>query len=261
MSLIKLFVSLLLVLNFLVVEGQNVKRITDKHIVNQQERMVHKQWDRKKFTPTKGFLGLNYQYWLTWGLHPNYPKLDRRPLSPSGPQTLRMGLVLAMQNSDEAYKRQADTIRNTAISELTHNSGIFSEADLLYVLYYKKEFSELREPESRQLESLPNEIVDYLKQKGVWEWYREERAALIERLEALKSADMERGSRIMGYHRMLMEYRTLNASWEAKKNNAQKFLNISKRLSGIKDAGLSSTSIKSSRTDIQIADDILIKNR
>lgn len=29
--------------------------IRDQSIVNQQERMVFKQWDRKKFTPTSGF--------------------------------------------------------------------------------------------------------------------------------------------------------------------------------------------------------------
>ncbi|MDM1050472.1 hypothetical protein HX018_19725, partial [Sphingobacterium hotanense] len=96
--------------------AQNVKRQTDKHIVHQQERMVHKQWDRKKFTPTSGFLGLNYQYWLTWAWHPNYPKTDRRPLSGTGPQTLRMGMVLAMQQTDEAYKKHTDTIRNVAVT-------------------------------------------------------------------------------------------------------------------------------------------------
>ncbi len=38
--------------------AQNARRLTDQHIVNQQERMVFKQWDKKKFTPTKGFLGI-----------------------------------------------------------------------------------------------------------------------------------------------------------------------------------------------------------
>ena len=40
--------------------------IRDIHIANQQERMVFKQWDKSKFTPSKGFLGLNPLYWLTW---------------------------------------------------------------------------------------------------------------------------------------------------------------------------------------------------
>jgi hypothetical protein len=33
--------------------------VADKSIRYQQERMVFKQWDQNKFTPTSGFLGLN----------------------------------------------------------------------------------------------------------------------------------------------------------------------------------------------------------
>lgn len=35
------------------------KAIEDKAMRYQQERMVYKQWDKKKFEPTSGFLGLN----------------------------------------------------------------------------------------------------------------------------------------------------------------------------------------------------------
>src|SRR5690606_11459700 len=96
--------------------AQTAKYQTDKHIVHQQERMVFKQWDRKKFTPTKGFLGLNYQYWLTWAWHPNYPKTDLRPLSAAGRQTQRLLLVAAMKNSQHASKGRAETVRNTGRS-------------------------------------------------------------------------------------------------------------------------------------------------
>ena len=79
-----------------VITAKAQKQIRDESIVNQQERMVFKQWDRKKFTPTSGFLGLNPYYWLTWGLHPNYPKTDLRPLAPGGVQSLRLASVTGM---------------------------------------------------------------------------------------------------------------------------------------------------------------------
>lgn len=243
------------------VYGQRIKRQTDRHIVNQQERMVHKQWDRKKFTPTSGFLGLNYQYWLTWGLHPNYPKLDRRPLSGSGPQTLRMGLVLAMQQADDSYKKQSDTIRNTAIKELAGYSGIMSEADPLWILYYKNEFNALEQDGSAILEDLSPEVKEYLMNKGVYEWYLNESAELKERLEALKNTDLERGSRIMGYHRLLAEYRALESTWESKKSNALKFLSMSKGLASVKDIDPTTSLPNSGQSDIEIADKILNKNR
>ncbi|TWI15685.1 hypothetical protein [Sphingobacterium siyangense] len=243
------------------VYGQRVKRQTDKHIINQQERMVHKQWDRKKFTPTSGFLGLNYQYWLTWGLHPNYPKLDRRPLSGSGPQTMRMGLVLAMQNTSNSYKKQSDTIRNTALKELARYSGFTSEADPLWILYYKNEFNALEKDGSAILEGLNSEIKAYLVNKGVYEWYLNESAELKERLEALRNTDLERGSRIMGYHRLLAEYRALESAWESKRSNALKFLSISKGLSSVKDTDRVISLPNSGQSDVEIANRILKKNR
>ncbi|WP_230383744.1 zincin-like metallopeptidase domain-containing protein [Pedobacter endophyticus] len=68
---------LILFLCFLAINCIGQKKITDKHITYQQERMVFKQWDAGKFTPKSGFLGLNPEYWITWALHPNYPKTDR----------------------------------------------------------------------------------------------------------------------------------------------------------------------------------------
>lgn len=238
--------------------GQNVKRQTDRHIVNQQERMVHKQWDRKKFTPTSGFLSLNYQYWITWALHPNYPRTDRRPLSGTGPQTLRMGMVLAMQQTDEAYKRHADTIRNVAVTEALNYSGLVTDGDPLWLLYYNREFSQLLEStEAEILHGLPPEVREYLQQKGVYEWYAAERTELKERLEAAKSTILDRGSRILAYHRMLMEHRRLLATWEAKKSYAAKFISLSKSRDRLQDGSADLPDFVNSRSDVQIAEDIL----
>ena len=255
-------IILLLFCTAVSVQAQNVKRQTDKHIVNQQERMVHKQWDRKKFTPTKGFLSLNYQYWITWMLHPNYPKTDRRPLSLTGPQTLRMGMVLAMQQTDDAYKKHADTIRNVALTEVANYSGAVSSADPLWLLYYRREFGELAEDTERDpLAGLPADIGSYLRDRGLLAWYNEERAELKERLQAARTTTLDRGSRMMAYHRLLLEHRKLLSTWEAKKSYAAKFLSLSESRERLRAGSPDLPDFKSSRSDVQIAEDILTKTR
>lgn len=240
--------------------AQNVKRQTDKHIVHQQERMVHKQWDRKKFTPTSGFLGLNYQYYLTWAWHPNYPKRDLRPLSGTGPQTQRMAMVLAMQNTDKAYKLHADTLRNTAITEATNYSGMLTATDPLWILYYRKEFSELLETQGDNLlQGIPAKEQAYLRNRGLLDWYVQERGELKERLESARNTTLDRGSRILAYHRMLDEYRTLRSSWDAKKRNAARFIALQENANAIRDNDRNSIANGDSRTDIQIANDVLRK--
>src|ERR1700755_201197 len=112
------------------------EEIDDKSFRYQEQRMVFQQWDQNKFTPTSGFLGLNPYYWLTWGwFYPNYHKTDLRPLSATGPQTQRLALVAAMNSTDGRYKLQSDTVRNTALSQISSQSGLVSGADPLWFLY------------------------------------------------------------------------------------------------------------------------------
>ncbi len=254
---IKLILYVLVWICFGRLQAQNVKYQTDKHVVNQQERMVFKQWDRKKFTPTRGFLSLNYQYWLTWGLHPNYPKTDLRPLSGSGPQTRRLLLVAAMKNTEEAYKLHADTLRHTATSETANYAGLVSSTDPLWQLYYRQEFRDLLEFEEGSLfEGLESSVRDYLEQGGSADWYRQEAEMLKERLEAARSTNLDRGARIITYHRMLGEYRKLLAIWEAKRQRAKTYLAIKDNMERVREHLASKIDLPA-RSDIQIADDIL----
>lgn len=240
--------------------SQKIKRQTDKHIVHQQERMVHKSWNRKNFTPTKGFLGLNYQYWLTWAWHPNYPKTDRRPLSANGPQTLRMGMVLAMQNTEAAYKLQSDTIRETAVSEAAAQSGLLSSADPLWTLYYKQEFEGLLDSaESDHLEGLSDELKTYLRNAGSIQRYNDECTELKERLLGARSANMDRGSRILSYYHMLKDYRKLKARWNAGVLVSKQYLKIMENNPDQKNDRHSPPVLSVPKTDIEIAEDILKK--
>ncbi len=236
--------------------------IRDQAIINQQERMVFKQWNKKKFTPTSGFLGLNPNYWLTWAWHPDYPKKDLRPLGPVGPQTQRLAFAAAMQNTENAYKLHADTLKNTAVTEAVNYSGVFSAADPLWMLYYRHEFEPLlNQQDGALLSGIPDKEKDYLVRTGVYDWYREESAGIRERLDGAMNATLDRGSRILAYHRLFLEYRKLNTSWEARKQYARKFLLLTETVNKMKSRGQPIAQQEGYRTDKQIADDILSKSK
>ncbi|WP_345949002.1 hypothetical protein ABDD95_19330 [Mucilaginibacter sp. PAMB04274] len=188
--------------------------INDEAIRYQQERMVFKQWDQNKFKPGSGFLGLSPYYWLTWGLMPSYKKTDLRPLGPSGPQTQRLALVGTMNSTDNSYKLQADTLRNSALSEIANQEGLFSGTDPLWLLYYSKELKPVLEhSEATIMGSLPPAIRSDVVSEGIYNWYSRELDMLKERLDAARSVNMDRGARIIAYHRMLLQYRELAAAW------------------------------------------------
>ncbi|WP_431294506.1 hypothetical protein [Pedobacter sp. P26] len=222
--------------------------------------MVFKQWDRDKFTPKPGFLWLNPEYWITWALHPNYPKSDLRPLGPAGPQTQRLMFAAAMQNTDNLYKLHADTLRNTALSEASNYSSALSFADPLWLMYYRNEFEGLlNQADSELLTGLSASERQYLVSSGLLDWYKEESHALLERLEMARSTTVDRGSRIMAYHRMLGEFRKLIANWEMKKSKAKTFLSIRSSTEKLRDGDPVNVTVR--KTDIQIANDILKKTK
>ncbi len=202
--------------------------VQDQSIRYQQERMVYRQWDQNKFTPKAGFLSLNPYYWLTWGLfYPNYHKTDLRPLSGSGPQTQRLALVGALNSTDNKYKLQSDTVRNTALSEVANQSGLLSDADPLWLLYYKNQLSPvINNTAATILSGLTPQVTAKLVSEGLYSWYKNELDMLKQRIEAAHSTDLDRGTRILAYHRYLMEYRKLSGIWAIRTSSAQSTLTM-----------------------------------
>jgi len=205
--------------------------IYDKAIVAQQERMVYKEWDQDKFYPKPNqVLGIptNPNWFLTWVLHPNYPKLDRRPLSPSGEQTQRLGLAAAMKISSDYYKQHSDTIKSLTAKELTRISGAFSSLDPLYQLYYKKELSPLEDIEAHAFPNIPASVKEYMQDNGGYNWYLKNMQLLAERYGFAKNLDMERGQRILMYHRIMLEMKKLLSNWNYRLALAGKVLDFRK---------------------------------
>jgi len=213
--------------------------IHDRAIVAQQERMVFKQWDKDKFYPEPmRFLGIptNPMWYTTWALHPNYPDLDRRPLSPAGEQTQRLGLAAAMQISSDYYKQHSDTVKNLANAEMARISGALSATDPLYQLYYKKELKHLEDPASNAFQGISQEVVSYMTDHGAYQWYLNNMASLSERYDFAKSLDMERGQRILMYHRIMLDMRDVLNKWQYKLDMSANMLAFQKlnqrRISG-----------------------------
>jgi hypothetical protein len=232
--------------------------INDEALRYQQQRMVFQQWDQNKFKPTSGFLGLNPYYWLVWGWpYPNYHKTDLRPLSASGPQTQRLALVAAMNNTDGKYKLQSDTVRNTALSQIASQSGLISDADPLWLLYYNGEFKQLLDNSMTSiLGGLSPQVSAKLVSEGTYSWYKNELDMLKERVEGAHSANMDRGDRILAYYRMLKEYRKLTGVWAIRTSSAQMTLNMAAQQQRLKNGQVTTTDW-TPHTDIEIANKVL----
>src|ERR1700744_4653357 len=185
--------------------------IEDQAVENQSQRMVFQQWNQNDFYPHKGFLDTNPYYWLVWGLFdPNYHKTDLRPLSATGPQTQRLALVAAQSSTDNKYKLQSDPLRNTALSQIASQSGLLSDADPLWLLYYNQQFQPLLNYSSATLLGPLSPQGSYkLVSEGTYAWYTNQLSMLKQRLQGARTTDMDRGSRILAYYRMLKGYQTL----------------------------------------------------
>jgi len=232
--------------------------VNDKATINQSQRMVFQQWNQNDFYPKAGFLDLNPYYWLVWGFFdPNYHKTDLRPLSATGPQTQRLALVSGMNGTDNHYKLQSDTVRNTALSQIANQSGLLSDADPLWLLYYNQQFQPLLNYSAATiLGPLSPQVSAKLVSEGLYSWYTNALGMLKQRLNGARTTDMDRGSRIMAYYRMLNEYKNLSGVWAVRISAAQSTLNMAKTQLQLK---TSSTPISNwtPNSDVQIANKVI----
>src|SRR5690606_14597507 len=124
------------------------------------------------------------------------------------------GVAAAMSITSNYYKKEADSIQLASAKELARISGAFSEADPLYQLYYKKELKPLEKGGEEAFDDVPTVVQAYLQETGALDWYQEEMGRLAERYQLAKKLDMERGQRILMYHRILQEMRQCLSRWQ-----------------------------------------------
>lgn len=241
---------------FSAVRAQEV--VQDKAIENQSQRMVYAQWNQNDFYPKAGFLDTNPYYWLVWGLFdPDYHKTDLRPLSATGPQTQRLALVAAQNSTDGKYKLQSDTLRNTALSQIASQSGLLSDADPLWLLYYNQQFQPLLNySQTTLLGSLSPQVSAKLVSEGTYSWYTNELSMLKQRLNGARTTDQDRGSRIMAYYRLLQEYQRLAGVWNIRIATAQKDIQMTTQAQQVKLQTITPVQW-TPQSDIQIANKVL----
>jgi hypothetical protein len=250
---------LLLVLCFKLPDLFAQEVVQDKAIINQSQRMVFQQWNQNDFYPHSGFLDTNPYYWLVWGLFdPNYHKTDLRPLSATGPQTQRLTLVAGLNKTDNTYKINSDTVRNTALSQIASQSGLLSNADPLWLLYYSQQFQPLLNYSAASiLGPLSPTVSAKLVSEGMYSWYTNELDRLKQRLNGARTTDQDRGSRIMAYYRMLKEYQNLAGVWAIRVSTAQLDINMAKSQQQLQKAA-SPVSTWTPNADVQIANKVLL---
>jgi hypothetical protein len=234
------------------------EEVYDQAIVNQEQRMVFQQWNQDDFYPKAGFLDLNPYYWLVWGLfYPDYHDTDLRPLSPTGPQTQRLALVGTMSSVDNNYKLNSDTVRNTALSQIANTTGAITDVDPLWLLYYKQEFSPLLNYSAATLLApLSTQVSTKLVSEGTYGWYTNELSMLKERVQGAHTTDMDRGSRILAYYRLLKEYRVLAGVWAIRISTAQKDIQMAAQQQQLRN-GQVAVPAWTPQTDITIANQVL----
>lgn len=256
------FILLMILAPLIALRACAQRIVADESVRYQEERMVYLQWDQNKFTPKAGFLSLNPYYWLTWGLfEPNYHKNDLRPLSATGPQTQRLALVGTMNTVDNSYKLNSDTIRNTALTSIAEQSGLLSDADPLWLLYYSQALAPvLNYSDATILAPLPSQVRTAVVAEGLLPWYENELAMLKERINAARTTDMDRGSRIMAYYRYLKEYRILAATWATRVATAQKNIRMVNQQARAKSTPVITTDW-TPNTDVQLARKILAERQ
>lgn len=253
------YLLMLFAFSFMLSASYAQRPVNDESLRYQEERMVFKQWDQNKFTPKPGFLSLNPYYWLVWGLfHPSYHETDRRPLSAAGPQTQRLALVSTMNSIDNNYALNADTVMGTAMKQIYATEGIVSGADPLWLLYYKQQFVPVLNYSMPSLMAgLSTQVTSKLITEGTVDWYSHELDMLAERINGAHTADMDRGSRIMAYYRLLKEYRSLAGVWAIKVSTAQKGITMTAQRQQLHN-GKAVISDWSPGTDVKIANSVLL---
>jgi hypothetical protein len=249
---------LLCAFSFTLLACRAQEEIKDQAVDNQEQRMVFLQWNQDDFYPHSGFLDTNPYYWLVWGLfYPNYHDTDLRPLSSAGPQTQRLALVATQNNTDNHYKLHADTVRNTALSQIAATSGLLSDADPLWLLYYSQQFQPLLNYSAvTLLGPLSSQVSAKLVSEGTYAWYTNQLSMLKQRLQGARTTDMDRGSRILAYYRMLKEYQKLSGVWAIRTATAQKDMTMTTQQKQVQTGQVSLTGW-TPQTDINIANQVL----
>lgn len=206
-------------------------KLNDPSIVAQHKRMVFEKWGDWRPYPKYSFLGIqtNLAYGTIWGsgnfIAPKrnvaYRKgADIRPLRVGGKEMLRQAETQLQQKQVKKIAVSVDSIYSRNVADFAHWTHLTSDADPLWLLYYKRKLRPLIEyPDSVwqdgkfiywtiKNEKLASAFVRDREDK------RMDRMLEIMKndLDIARETNMPRGKRMLLYHRILKQWRF----WERK---------------------------------------------
>ncbi|MDO5608722.1 MAG: hypothetical protein Q4G08_09740 [Capnocytophaga sp.] len=246
--------------------AQMVKRLNDPFIVAQEKRQVYEKWG--DFMPyPKYFLGIqtNWAYSSTWGWwqapkrNPEYKNgPDIRPLRLGGEETIRMAKAQVMKTQAELIKESIDSIKQRSMSDMAHWTNLTSQADPLYLLYYKRMLDPLKNmPEN------PNNAKDWgfesydayeiAKSTGQIKMLQEELDILKDTYKKAMTLDMPRGKRFLMYHKALIGWRNFERTIKELGIQTEIYSRYKQKINDYQEA----THPERNRTDKEIAQDIM----
>ncbi len=220
-------ICLLITLLSALVNAQTVNKLNDPSIVAQHKRMTYERWGDWRPYP-KYFLGIqtNFAYATVWGMWA--PKRNReykrgediRPLKPTGLQNRRLMELKIEELEANKIKTSADTIYNRSVQDFAHWTSTFVDADPLWLLYYKRMLSPVR-----NFPSTPSNYSDWkikdektyemMKSTGKIKYLQEELDIIKDKYRMSRTMDMPRGKRFLMYHETLIRWRAFERSLRA----------------------------------------------
>lgn len=243
-----------------------VTKVTDPTWLNQEKRQVFEDW--ADFKPDRHWFwgDLTYNWALVWGyLAPAQNRRyrrgdDIRPLKMGGQEWQKTAKLKLMQEQAKVIRKEVDSIKKRALSDFAHWNSNVIEADPLYLLYYKRMLTPLKEfpeqPNSYQQWGFDNNnIYNHIKNTGQLPDLQEKLTLLKELHKKALNLEIPRGKRFLMFHKTLMGWREFQNRIKLYNNRNNNFLEIKDLLGKTKQVGENLTL----KSDKEVADEILKK--
>lgn len=196
-----------------------VKKLNDPSMVAHNKRMVFESWGDFRPYP-KYVLGVqtNFAYATVWGwLAPSRNRdykdgQDIRPLRPMGLEVQRFAELELQRKEAEKIKIQVDTLYTRNVQDFAHWTSATTEADPLWLLYYKRMLKPLKEFPDNPQNFLQWQLKDdktyqNMLATGGIAHLKKELDLLKDRYYNSINLDMPRGKRFLMYHETLISWR------------------------------------------------------
>lgn len=244
----RIFILQFLCFSFLGI-AQRVKKLNDPSIVAQHKRQVFESWG--DFRPYPKYLfgvQTNFAYATVWGwLAPARNRdykdgSDIRPLKPTGLEVQRLVELEVQRKEAEKIKIEVDTLYKRNLQDFAHWTSVTSDADPLWLLYYKRMLKPLKEfPENPQnfmeWQLKDHKTYQNMKAFGEIDYLKEQLVLLKDKYDNSRSLDMPRGKRFLMYHETLIAWRKFVKRIRAGDQKNTLYLNYKNLLTSLKSTG------------------------